>query len=168
MTAPLSHTLTFGYRSLLFRLAITIIAYVIMLFLFGIPGFLLAFLMSIFLNLDAIDTMKITLDDKLLHVTRYVPLTQYDCKFWLKDIKEAGIYLKIKGGKSRRPDGGRSGSIQSWYQLHVILNDGSEQEIMLLGMLAFERKQLKEALEAKGIPSFEILYRMKDGGTLNP
>lgn len=159
---------TFGYRSFQFRLVASIVAYIILSFFFGIIGFVFALSMSIFMNLDALDTMKITLDDELLHITRYIPLTQYDCKFWLKDIKEAGIYIKVKAGKTINADGGKSGNTQSWYQLHVVTNDGSEVEIMLLGMLPFEREKLKRALTAKGIPSFEVVYRMKEGGTLNP
>lgn len=113
------------------------------------------------MNLDAIDMMKITLNDDLLHVKRYIKLSNYDCKFWLKDIKEAGVYLKIKSGKSKHPDGSRSSGSYSWHQLHIILKDGTEQEIKLLGMMPFERDMLKRALENKGIPAFEIVYRVK-------
>lgn len=162
------HHHVFGYRSLVFRLVASLLACLVMSLFFGIIGFVFAFIMSIYLNLNALDTMKITLDDELLQVTRYVPLTRYDCKFWLRDIKEAGIYLKVKAGKAIYPDGGRSGTVQSWYVLHIILKDGSEQEVMLLGMLAFERNKLTQAIKEKDIPSFEIMYRLKQDGTLYP
>lgn len=167
MTATTNNQ-TFGYRSLIFRSVAVILAWIVFSAFFGILGFVFAFIISFYMNLDGIDTMRVTLDDELLYVTRYFSITKYECKFWLKDIEEAGIYLRVKAGKAKQPNGGKSGYIQSWYQLHVILKDGREQKVMLLGMLAFERNMLKKALEKKGIKPFEILYRLKEGGTLHP
>lgn len=153
------HTQTFGHRSLLFKLVLTLIAWILAGWFLGLLGFLMAFITTLVMNMDAVDAMKVTLDDEILHVTRYIPLTKYDCKFYLKDIKEAGIYLKKKFGKSQRADGGKGGYTQTWYQLHIILHDGREQEVQLLSMEKFEREFLKQALKEKGIPHFEIAYR---------
>lgn len=129
----------------------------------GFGGLIIVLVIGIYMNHDAIDMMKITLDDELLHVTRYIPLTQYDCQFWLKDIKEVGVYLKVKSGKARprRNPFGTRNSTNSWYIMHVVLKDGSEMEVPIHGMAWFERKKLKQALAAKGIELFDVGYRYK-------
>ena len=159
---------TFGHRSLIYRLVATLVAYIVAIYFGGVIGFFFILFLSFYMNYEALDSMKIILTDDLLHITRYVPTTKYDCNFWLKDIAEAGIYLKKKFGKAKHPDGSVSSSGESWHQLHIILKDGSEHEVPLLGMKPFERDKLKKALEEKGIPSFEIAYRLKEGGTLHP
>lgn len=154
-------TQTFGFRSYQYIIGIVLLLAVLALFFTGVGGFIFVLLIGTYMNLDAIDMMKITLDDELLHVTRYIPLTQYDCQFWLKDIKDVGVYLKVKAGKSRArflPFGTRN-STSSWYIMHVVMKDGNEMEVPILGMAWFERKMLKKALAAKGIESFEVVYR---------
>lgn len=154
---------TFGYRSYRSRLFVSLLAWIMAYLLLGIVGLLLAMPVTAFMNFDAIDMMKVTLTDEYIHVTRYIPLTRFDCTFWLKDIQEAGVYKKIKAGKHKRFDGSRGNNINSWYQLHIVLKDSREQEIMLLGILSFERKMLKQALAEKGIHLFEVEYRyLKD------
>lgn len=158
----------FGYRSLIYRLVATLVAYIVAIYFGGVIGFFFILFLSFYMNYEALDSMKVILTNDLLHITRYVPTTKYDCKFWLKDIKEAGIYFKKKFGKSRHVDGSMWSRVESWPQLHIVLKDGSEHEVPLLGMKPFERNKLKKALREKDIPSFEIAYRLKEGGTLHP
>lgn len=120
------------------------------------------------MNYEAIDSKRILINSDYIHVTRYIKLTEYDCKFWIKDIREAGVYEKKKFGKAKLVDGGKSSYVKSWHILHIILKDGSEQEVPLLGMVWFERHLLKNALIERGVPSFETSYRLKEGGTLRP
>lgn len=172
MNQTLPNRQTFGYRSIVFRVVVLLIFIILLTYFAGGTGFFIALLIGVYTNFDGIDTMKVTLDDDKLHVTRYVPLTEYDCTFWLKDIEEVGIYLRVKAGKTTIKGGlaagGKASTLMTWQQIHVILKDGREHKIMLLGMLGFERDRLKRALKQKGIKSFEIGYRIKDGHTLNP
>lgn len=151
----------FGYRSYIFLFTVILIAALIATWYLGLIGFLIIVITGFYMAHEAIDMMRITMSDELLHVTRYIKLTEYDCKFWLKDIEEAGVYLKKTFGKSRDADGSVHSSGDSWFVLHIILKNGEEQEVKLLGMQWFERAMLKKALADAGIPSFEIGYRYK-------
>lgn len=148
----------FGYRSLIFKLVTTLIACAMGFYFMGFMGLAIVLICSVFVNQDAIDMMRVTLNDELLHVTRYIKLTDFDCKFWLKDIEAAAVYLRVKHGKASHADGSIHSAVDSYDLLHIVLKDGSEHEIMLLGIKNFERNMLSAALFRAGIsdihPSF--------------
>lgn len=146
-----STVLVFGYRSLVYRLVTAVIVYILAAYFLGIPGFLLVFLTSIFMNLDAIDMMRVSISDEMLEVRRYLNLYDFECRYYLDEIEAVVVYLRVKHGKAVYPDGSQGSTSESYYILHLVLKDGEEREILLLAMKEFEIKMLMTALAATGI-----------------
>ena len=130
-----THTRVFGYRSAVFRLVLSLGACMAMGIWFSGFTLLVSICGSVLLNIDAIDLKKITVDDNYIYITRYLKLTVYDFRFWTKDINAAIIWQ------------GRG-----CYKLHMMLKDGSEQKIDLLGMVWFERAMLQRYLNKLNLP----------------
>lgn len=149
----------FGYRTIWYKVISSLIAYVLAWWFGGILGLVFVVLVSLFLNHEVLDLNRIVLTKDHIHITRYVKLTEYDCKFHLKDIEEAGVYLKKRIIKAKRPDGGIGEGVESYNVLHIILKDGSSQEVKLLGMTWFEHNMLNKALENAGISTFKMKYQ---------
>ncbi len=132
MTQENPYIQRFGYRTIWYKVISSLIAYVLAWWFGGILGLAFIVLVSLFLNHEVLDLNRIVLTKDHIHITRYVKLTEYDCKFHLKDIEEAGVYLKKRIIKAKRPDGGVSEGVESWNVLHIILKDGSSHEVKLL------------------------------------
>lgn len=138
-----TRTRLFGHRSALYRVFICIIACLAVWKLY--PDFFMLFLCiagCTYFNLDVIDLKKIKLNADYIHATRYLQLTTYDLRFWTRDVNAAIIWQG-----------------HGCHKLHVMLKDGTEQKIDLLGMVWFEREMLQYALNKLNFPDQEKYRR---------
>lgn len=130
-----TQTRVFGYRSAIFRLVLSLGICIPMGIGFDIFTLFVTIGGCVFFNIDVIDLKKISVDGNYVYITRYLKLTIYNFRFWTKDINAAVIWQGV-----------------GCYKLHVMLKDGSEQKIELLGMVWFERVMLQRSLNKLNLP----------------